>query len=87
MQYFLERADHQPRVGVRTQARLPLRVRARCTFPVLQLQEPVVPQVEHDMLRVPLFESGSRSDIPYFDLSHPGLVFIMFCDPISSIVW
>ena len=38
-------ADHQPRVGVRTQARFPLRFRARRALALLQLQEPLVPQV------------------------------------------
>ena len=37
--------DHQPRMGVRAKARVPLRVRAGRALSVLQLQEPVVPQV------------------------------------------
>lgn len=37
--------DHQPRVGVRAKARLPMCIRARRALSVLQLQEPLVPQV------------------------------------------
>ena len=39
-------ADHQPRVGVWTQEGVPLRIRAGCAISVLQLQEPLVPQVD-----------------------------------------
>lgn len=38
--------DHQPRMGVRTEARFPLRIRTRGALSVLQLQEFVVPQIE-----------------------------------------
>lgn len=38
-------ADHQPGVGVRTQTRLPVCVRAWRSLSLLQLQESVVPEV------------------------------------------